>query len=355
MWLRLLILCLCYMFVSGASTKMICTCEPFEEQPTTHVPVINVTVAPTPVPVLPGRPTGPVSRVSRDAMRCISFYGLETNLRNIVCSWKHNPAFYLEKCKESGFNTIRVPVSLQYIVESNFDVLDSLFEECAKRNMSVLLDFHRVSNNRQEESWDQGIKEYSPVHSRHEFLNGVISIVGRYARYPQLVGLNSWNEYVGTNIQYKKEWDRFIFDEVEASFPGRFWYFPSGMYWANTLEGYSLEDAPYAGRIIYTVHKYHFSGTGDYADWDRTFGKLYPPEKLMIGEFGFRDPEDMAWGGSFVSYIKNRNISHFCFWTIAHSADTGGLWKDDCDTFNVNKFNVLKPILFPNASAGAVH
>lgn len=152
-------------------------------------------------------------------------------------------------------------------------------------------------------------------------------------------------QYTGRNVQFKKDWDRFVFDDIEDAFPNRFLYFAVGLFWGGTLEGYSLEELPYKDRIYYGVHKYHFSGTGDRGDWEKSFGTLYPPEKLMIGEYGFRDPEDMDWGRKFVSYLKEKNIKNHCFWTIAHSGDTGGLWKDDCDTLNQNKLDVLKPIL----------
>lgn len=354
----LIILLLCFLaFVQASKSKTICKCE-LSEKP-----------IPTPSPTCPYGPT-PRATASNfsdpvnydndvvhsgygNGMRCISFYGLETNLRNIVCSWKHPPAYYIENCKHRGFDTLRIPLSLQYIVEGNYQVLDNIFVECLKHNMSVILDFHRVSNNRQEESWDQGIQESATIHSRIDFLNAVISIVGRYERYPQLIGLNSWNEYVGSNIEYKKEWDRFVFDEVEASFPGRFYYFPSGIFWATTLEGYSIEDVPYANRVIYSVHKYRFTGTEDFADWDRTFGNLFPPQKLLVGEFGFRDPEDMEWGNTFVSYLVSRGIHNHCFWTIAHSGDTGGLWQDDCETFNENKMAILETLF--NGNAGGDH
>lgn len=234
---------------------------------------------------------------------------------------------------------------MQYVIEGNYDVLDSVFADCAKHNVSVILDFHRVGNNRQEEDWDTGIKEYVGISSRQEFLNAILSIVGRYESIPIFIGMNSWNEYVGRNVQYKHEWDKLVFDEIEASFPKRFLYFAVGLFWGGTLEGYSLEDLPYKDRIFYGVHKYHFSGTGDRNDWEKSFGTVYPPERIMIGEYGFRDPEDMEWGRQFVSYLHEKKIKNHCFWTIAHSGDTGGLWQDDCETLNQNKLNVLKPLL----------
>jgi hypothetical protein len=279
---------------------------------------------------------------------CLSIYGLETSLQDTVCSWKHPAAYYVGEARKLGFNTIRIPIAIQYIVEGRLDVLDKLVFACVQSNMSFLLDFHRVTNARQEESWDIGIKEYGLIHSREELRDIMMSVITRYEPTPQFIGMNSWNEYVGTNVTYKTEWDRFVFDKIEATFPGRFVYFPTGMFWGGCLIGYSLEDVTYADRVIYAVHKYHFSGTGDRDDWERSFGTLFPPSKLFIEEYGFRDPQDLKWGREFVGYLKEKGIRNHCFWTVAHSGDTGGLWEDNCETLNLNKLEIIQSILLPN-------
>lgn len=53
----------------------------------------------------------------------------------------------------------------------------------------------------------------------------------------------------------------------------------------------------------------------------------------------------MDFGREFVSYLLKKGIKNQEFWTIAHSGDTGGLWYDDCDTLNMNKYNIIKPLL----------
>lgn len=278
-------------------------------------------------------------------LTCFSLYGLETPLRNTVCSWKHPGSYYIAKAKEVGFDTVRIPVSVEYIVEGDYKVLDSLFNSCQELDVRAILDFHRVTSNRQEESWDQGIKESSKVHSREDFIAAVLWILERYKEVSQLIGTNSWNEYTGTNSTFKKEWDTLVFGKIEEAFPGRFLYFATGLMWGNTLANYTLEDLPYAERIIYEIHKYPFSGTADREDWEKTFGTLQRPTKLMIGEYGFRFPEEAKWGREFVAYLQEKKIQNHCFWTVAHSGDTGGLWKDDCDTVDEAKLKIIKPLL----------
>lgn len=284
-------------------------------------------------------------REKHEPIKCISIYGLETNLKNTVCSWKHPAEYYMTKVKELGFNSIRIPVSLQYIVENNFQVLDTIYYTAELIGLKVVLDFHRVSNNRQEEDPDVGIREYNGIQNRQDYINQVIKIISRYEKYTCFIGINSWNEYTATNKQYKEDWDAFVFNAIEASFPNRFLYYTTGLLWGGLLQGYSIESLPYHDRILYSVHKYHFSGTGDRSDWDNSFGNSFPPSKLVVGEWGFRDPEDMEFGRQFTDYLLEKKIYNQCFWTIAHSGDTGGLWYDDCENINWNKYNIIKKML----------
>jgi hypothetical protein len=95
-------------------------------------------------------------------------------------------------------------------------------------------------------------------------------------------------EYTGTDINYKREWDIFFFNRIEEAFPGRFLLIATGLLWGGILAGYSLEDQPWASRVIYSTHVYHFSGFANTTYWDWSFGNTYPPEKLLIEEWGFR-------------------------------------------------------------------
>lgn len=283
---------------------------------------------------------GTVIRV--DPLRCISIYGLETNLRNTVCSWAHPAEYYIEKLHEMGFNTLRIPFSAQYLVERNYDVLDRIIHKAEELHMQIVLDLHRIGNSYQEPDPDKGISESTSISHRDGLMNWMATILTRYFQSPAVIGINSWNEYTGMSSKYKHDWDKYVFDMVESMFPGRFLYFATGLLWSGILSGFSLEDLPYRDRIIYSVHKYHFSGTGDRADWEGSFGNAFPPHKMVVGEWGFRDPEDVWWGENFANYLAEKKIHNNCFWTIAHSGDTGGLWWDNCNDINYNKLSIIK-------------
>ena len=93
----------------------------------------------------------------------ISIYGLETNLRNTVCSWIHPSTYYLAELKKMGFNTIRIPLSVQYMVENDYHILDEMVKYMDDNEMQWVLDIHRVGNDYQQANWDVGIKEVSSI------------------------------------------------------------------------------------------------------------------------------------------------------------------------------------------------
>jgi hypothetical protein len=276
---------------------------------------------------------------------CISIYGLETSLKNTVCSWSHPATYYMTKVKELGFNSVRIPLSIQYIVENDFAVLDSIVHHADTIGLKLVIDIHRVSNARQEENPDKGMQEYQKVSTRDDFVINVIKVLSRYVNSSSVIGLNSWNEYTGIDVNYKREWDIHFFNHIEAAFPNRFVFFTTGLMWGGILSGFTLEDQPWAYKLYYSVHKYHFSGTGNRQDWESSFGNAFPPHKIVVGEWGFRDPEDMQFGREFTDYLLDKGIYNQCFWTIAHSSDTGGLWKDDCENINWNKYEIIKKLL----------
>lgn len=280
-----------------------------------------------------------------DNFKCISIYGLETNLKNTVCSWRHPATYYIEEVHKMGFNTLRIPVSMQYVTEGDMAVLDSIVDKSDELGIQVFLDIHRVSNEYQQPTPDKGIEEYSGIGSRDDFMNQITKLITRYRSRRSVIAINSWNEYTGMDVGYKVGWDTQFFNVVESVLPGRFILISTGLLWGGILSGYSLEHLPYSDRIVYSVHKYHFSGSGDRSDWESSFGNAFPPEKILIGEWGFRDPEDMDFGNRFSEYLLEKQLVNQCFWTIAHSGDTGGLWYDDCQNVNQNKLNIIKKLL----------
>ena len=78
------------------------------------------------------------------SFRCINFYGLEVQQQKLVCSWVHDPGWYLDKMKELiQIDSIRLPFSQEYVTCSDMKLMDLMVLDCKSRNISIILDYHR--------------------------------------------------------------------------------------------------------------------------------------------------------------------------------------------------------------------
>lgn len=281
-------------------------------------------------------------------LKCISFYGLCTPAKDLVCHWQHPPEWYIIKLKELGFNTIRLPWALQYVREGNFEKLDNFMNVLHDHQMGVLLDLHRIHYDHQDPTPTDESTAVTDV------VNGWLAILDRYSNYDNVIGINAYNEYSFYDSDYLIQFDIEVMNSVEKRYPGRFEYFITGTNWGGELEHINLEALTYNARIHYSAHKYIFSigDNKDYEhDWDVSLGPFAGTRapgskygKVLIGEWGFKDPGERWWAERFIAHLKAHNITDTCFWTIALSGDTDGLWKDDCETLDVEKYKVIKTL-----------
>lgn len=273
-------------------------------------------------------------------LRCASIYGLETPLRNFVCSWKHDVSFYVAVLAQLGFNCIRLPFSYQYVQEADFSKMDHFMEVSQQYNMSVIADLHRVVSDH------QGPDPFEGGVTMDQFINCWKTVLRRYERFPCLEHMNAYNEPQGNDPQFINDYSRKLFTAVENEFPNRFRYWLTGTNWAGSLVGIDIEDVPFKDRVGYSVHKYAWSGTADERDWEYSIPRSVPLEKLIIGEWGWMEdkPNEVEWSSRFIQYLKRRGIQHTCFWTISNSHDTGNLFFDDCDTFKWQTYFTMKQV-----------
>ena len=273
----------------------------------------------------------------------MNYYGLETDAKDFQCGWKHRPDYYLKILNDLGFNAIRLPFSLEYVRNGDFRNMDEFFNAISSYpHMSVMLDMHRVFSSHQgpqpEEDWV----------TMDIFLNGWDTILNRYQNNQQVVRLDIFNEYQGTDYDYWNKISHQIVSHIEQNFPNRFNYSVGGIRWGGDIHYINLEDLPYANRIQYTIHKYIFSSYGDrVSDWNWSFGPfINQTNKISVGEWGFMTEkyDQVAWALQFIDYLKQHNITTTYFWTIALSQDTNGLWYDDCENINWDKWNIIKSL-----------
>jgi len=267
-----------------------------------------------------------------EQIRGINFYGIETPLGDTTCSWKYPLSYYLDKLVEVGFNSIRLPFSYEYVQTNSLHSLDNFVNYASYKNLTILLDFHRVHT---------GFQSANPFDeiSMTQFTECWKTLLNRYVDNKYVYGVGLFNEYQGTDGKYWSEMMRQAIELIELDQPKDRWiYFVGGTQWSGNLENINLENKTYSDRIRYEIHKYHFSGKPP-TDWDITFGKY--PNKVVIGEWSINRDE---WDDMFIYYLQKRNITNNYYWTVSNSYDTINIWNDDCETINEDVLNKIKEL-----------
>lgn len=270
----------------------------------------------------------------KQPIKCMNFYGLETQRMGLVCDWKHPYTYYLDHLVDDiNINTIRVPFSYELVKYNSLETMDNFLEECNRRNLRVILDWHRNWNTHQGPIPEEGI-------TRAEFISTWIWLL---ERYPKTYGVGIFNEVQIEDFEYTNQLHEEVITKIEAHFPNKFVYFAGCPRWGGDCSLMSLEHLPVWNRTYIEVHKYIFSGTSDIKDWDASIPKRIHPDHWFVGEIGWKHhiQKEREWAERFLTYLNSRGISNVCLWTIAHSGDTDGWWKDDCTTLQNDKTSLI--------------
>ncbi len=81
-------------------------------------------------------------------IRGINWFGFETEYANLMCTWNGGIAKHLDMIEALDFNYIRLPF-LDFVEKADWVHMDEFFSLVEQKNMSVLLDFHRLENSHQ--------------------------------------------------------------------------------------------------------------------------------------------------------------------------------------------------------------
>lgn len=274
--------------------------------------------------------------VATSIIRGLSTYGLETEYMALMCTWKNDVAWNVNKIVELGFNTLRVPFSYDFIKRGDFNQLDELFDQSAGK-LDIVLDYHRLH------ATHQSFRPYDQEITFDEFLWSWKDILDRYKDRTNLVALDIWNEYQGDSFQEWNNLSRQIVSFLETHFPNRFTYFVGGVNWSGNLHYMNLEDLPYSDRRRYSIHKYHFSDKEKYEDaWSWSF---HPNKTIMnIGEFGYQstEPVQVEWVKRFIAYLRHFGVRDTFFWCWSYNSQgTDGILLSDCSSVDYSKIDML--------------
>lgn len=136
-------------------------------------------------------------------------------------------------------------------------------------------------------------------------------------------------------------------------------------WWGGNLRGvadYPIDLGKYQDKLVYSPHDYGptvyeqpwFSGSYDYDSlmedcWHDNWFYIYEDNTapLLIGEWGgFMTEPNLTWMTYMRQLIKTYHLNH-TFWCLnANSGDTGGLLKDDFTTWDEEKYEFVKEVLW---------
>jgi endoglucanase len=302
----------------------------------------------------------------------VNFFGFETQTRVVHMLWCRSLESHLDEIARIGFNAIRLPVSEDMIMEDweqeypqqgavspNFpesgmrsiEIMDRFFDLAEARNITIVLDIHRLYDS------SQSPKPFieNTIYTFVRFMDAWVKILTRYKDRPNLTHVDVFNEFASDDWDDWKNLAQIAIHHIESVFPGRFSYYVEGVRWGGSLSGeldnpLTFTDPGMQDRVSFSVHKYWFSDESIVWDeaklrdsWEYSFGFL-GGNQVMVGEWGYisEDPKQKQWAEKFVRYLRDKNIRDTFFWSWNYdSGDTKGVLLDDCSTVNQDKVDLL--------------
>ncbi len=330
-------------------------------------------------------------------LRGVNWFGMETELHAPHGLWKRDYQEMLADIKRLGYNLIRLPYSVagvrsplnisgidfnigsntQFQGKTPLEVMDLIIQEAARQGLLILLDSHRLNDERIPELW------YGDGFTEADWIDTWTMLAQRYKNQANVIGADLKNEphgqaSWGTNnlatdwrlaaeragnaiLGVNPNW-LIVVEGVEKNVPGQ----KLQQHWqGGNLEGVKRYPVRLSRRhkLVYSPHEY---GSGVYnqpyfsepsfpknliSRWEIGFNyisnqKIAP---ILIGEFGGRQVDTISqegiWQNEFVKYIKNNNLS-FAYWSWnPNSADTGGILLDDWQSYDLPKQQLLSHLL----------
>ncbi len=328
----------------------------------------------------------------------VNWFGLETANHAPHGLWTRDYKEMLAQIKSLGFNTIRLPFSLQALRSSTTSgidygggrnaalqgktpqqVMDTIIAEAATQGLMIILDNHsQADDGYMYDLWygQNGFTE-------DDWVATWTALAQRYRDTPNVIGFDLKNEPHGSatwGTGAATDWRRaaeragnavlaqapsklILVEGIEGPVAGgqqldRHW-------WGGNLEGVRANPVrlSVANRLVYSPHEY---GPGVFnqpwfsdpnmasilADrWTKGFGYIHDSgtAPVLIGEFGAKnvgtDTIEGRWIRQFADYLGRKGM-HWTFWAWnPNSGDTGGVLTDDWRTVNQAKMDLLSALI----------
>jgi endoglucanase len=329
-------------------------------------------------------------------LRGVNWFGIETELHAPHGLWRRDYQEMLAEMKKLGYNLIRLPYSvaglrapdvsgIDFSIGRNselqgktpLEVMDVIIQEAERQGLLILLDSHRLNNQRIPELW------YGDGFTEVDWIDTWKMLAQRYKNQANVIGADLKNEphgvaSWGTNdlatdwrlaaeragnaiLSVNPNW-LIVVEGVEKNVPGQ----KLKHHWqGGNLEGVKRYPVRLSDprKLVYSPHEY---GPGVYNQpyfsepsfpknlrdrWQIGFNYISSQKiaPILIGEFGGRQVDTISqegiWQNEFVKYIRENKLS-FAYWSWnPNSADTGGILLDDWQSYDLPKQQLLSQLL----------
>jgi endoglucanase len=326
----------------------------------------------------------------------VNWFGFETSNHVVHGLWTRDYRDMLAQVRRLGFNTIRLPFSLEALRSRTLTgidfsggknaalrgatpqrAMDVIVDEAARHGLFVILDYHSGPDNAYTDPfW------YGRGYTEDDWVRAWVALAQRYRGRPNVIGADLKNEPHGEatwGTGGATDWRRaatragdavlaraphwlILVEGIGGSVPGELL---TTHWWGGNLQG--VRTAPVRlsrpRQLVYSPHEY---GPGVFpqpwfqrpdmarvlADrWEKEFGFIVRQgiAPLLVGEFGGRKVDPVSaegrWQRQFLDYIGDTGMS-WTYWSLnPDSGDTGGVLRDDWVSVDEPKMRLLAQLI----------
>jgi endoglucanase len=340
----------------------------------------------------------------------VNWYGFETTTFVAHGLWAADYKAILNLIKNSGYNTVRIPLSDQLVAQNpvppstainrngmNTDIatnatalqiLDLIIAHCSSIGLRVILDNHR--SNAGDSAQEEGLW-YTNAWPESTWLANWRTLTTRYLGNTTVIGMDIRNEPHGpvcwggdpAGCSSANDWHAAaqragnailaINPNLLIFVEGNDRYNNSFTWWGGMLRGVANRPVvlSVANRVVYSAHDYgpHLAGQPWFngsttpaslaAVWDQNFGYIHNQNlaPVWIGEFGTTNvSSDIQnnsagsqgqWFSAMVSYLAGKSAMSWAYWAM-NGNDSYALFNNNFNGIvSAQKQQLLAGIQFP--------
>ncbi|AKG22350.1 cellulase family glycosylhydrolase [Calothrix sp. 336/3] len=360
----------------------------------------QVTPAKTPLPITLPLSTRKAKIIDAQGktilLRGVNWFGMETASHVPHGLWARDYKEMLAQIKSLGYNFIRLPYSVAGLRSSNIssvdfrigsnkelegktplEVMDAVIQAAAEQGLLILLDSHRLNDERIPELW------YGDGFTETDWIDTWKMLAERYKNQANVIGadlknephgkaswgtgnrLTDWRlaaEKAGNAILAINPHWLIVVEGVEKNVPQQ----KQQNYWhGGNLEGVKRFPVRLSRRhkLVYSPHEY---GAGVYPmpyfsdkqfpknltqRWQIGFNYIASQNiaPILVGEFGGRQIDNNSpegiWQNKFIKFIRQQHLS-FAYWSWnPNSQDTGGILLENWQAIDEPKQQLISQLL----------